>query len=134
MLEVVATIRLEMIIKTVKPSNTNRRSTARVRLAVNNPDSIAATAVTATACPTTASETPVSAAIGVRRVAGRYSAVRSPKTPRVNDSTAAHFAGVLSGSAGLGIVLHTSLLNCRPSPEAREYCQSQQGECPRYVS
>ncbi|GAN67545.1 hypothetical protein AOR01nite_25470 [Acetobacter orleanensis] len=55
---------------------------------------MATTAVTVTACPAKASETPSPVAMGVRRLAGRYSAVKSPKTPMVREKTAIHAGDV----------------------------------------
>ncbi|MNE08499.1 hypothetical protein D3C80_1011500 [compost metagenome] len=111
-LEETATKRLDAIINVENPSNTQRRSILRVRPGTNRPANSATTAVTVTAWPASASDTPSSVAIGVNRLAGRYSAVSKPNTPMANDNTAIH-AGVAGSASGpapgrlSGTALHT---------------------------
>lgn len=92
-LEETATNRLEATINVEKPSNTQRRSMPRVRPGTNKPANSATTAVTVTAWPASASDTPRSVAISVNKLAGRYSAVSKPNTPIASENTANH-AGV----------------------------------------
>ena len=86
-LEENATNKLEAIISVENPSNTTRRSIPRVRPGTSNPANNATTAVTVTAWPARASDTPRSIAIGVNRLAGRYSAVNNPNTPMARENT-----------------------------------------------
>ncbi len=90
MLDDNATKALERIIRAVKLNSTRRLSIERVSRGTSSPANKATTAVTVTACPASASDTPRSAAIGVNRLAGRYSAVSSPKTPMASENTATH--------------------------------------------
>ncbi|CUI85673.1 Uncharacterised protein [Achromobacter dolens] len=92
-LEDIATNRLEATIRVLKASSTARRSSARVRPGTSSPANNATTAVTVTACPASASETPRSSAIGVSRLAGRYSAVSKPNTPIASENTAIQAGG-----------------------------------------
>ncbi len=92
MLEETATSKLEAIINVEKARSTTRRSSPLVKTGTNRPETSATTAVTVTACPAKASDTPSSAAIGVSRLAGRYSAVSRPNTPVVSENTASHAA------------------------------------------
>jgi hypothetical protein len=87
-LEEKATSKLEAIISVEKHSNTIRRSIPRVKPGTSNPENNATTAVTVTACPAKASVTPSSTAIGVSKLAGRYSAVNNPNTPIASENTA----------------------------------------------
>ncbi|KWV89677.1 hypothetical protein PFLmoz3_00661 [Pseudomonas fluorescens] len=94
-LEETATRRLEATISVENPSNTQRRSIPRVRPGTNKPANSATTAVTVTAWPASASDTPRSVAISVNKLAGRYSAVSNPNTPIASEKTAIH-----AGAAG----------------------------------
>ena len=97
-LEETATKRLEATINVEKPNNTQRRSMPRVRPGTNKPANSATTAVTVTAWPANASDTPRSVAISVNKLAGRYSAVSNPNTPIANEKTAIH-AGVVGSTS-----------------------------------
>lgn len=90
-----ATSRFDAIISVEKASSTWRRSKRRVRRGTSRPANSATTAVIVTACPASASDTRISAAIGVSRLAGRYSAVSKPNTPIVSENTA-----IQAGAAG----------------------------------
>ncbi|MNV35989.1 hypothetical protein D3C71_1274500 [compost metagenome] len=101
MLDDSATSRLEAIISAEKPSSTTRRSSPRVRPGTSKPANKATTAVTVTAWPAKACDTPRSTAIGVSRLAGRYSAVSKPKTPIANENTAIQAAEVGAARSAL---------------------------------
>lgn len=111
-LEEKATNKLEITIKNENASNTHRLSKDRVRPGKINPEHNAATAVTVTVWPATASDTPSSEAIGVRRLAGKYSDVNNPKTPIVRENTAVHAGAVgppLLEPEGAASILVTTL-------------------------
>lgn len=97
-----ATSRLDAIISVENPSSTTRRSMPRVRPGTSNPANNATTAVTVTACPANACDTPRSTAIGVNRLAGKYSAVSRPNTPIARENTAiqAGLVGATLASTG----------------------------------
>ena len=90
-----ATNRLEIICSSVKNINTQRRSILLVAEVISSPVTRATNAVAVTVCPASPSLMPRLCAIGVRRLAGKNSAVIRPKTPRASDQTAfqAGFAG-----------------------------------------
>ncbi|MCW2263115.1 hypothetical protein M2265_004538 [Sphingobacterium kitahiroshimense] len=111
-LEEKATNKLEVTIKNENASSTHRLSKDRVRPGKINPEHNAATAVTVTVWPATASDTPSSEAIGVRRLAGKYSDVNNPKTPIVRENTAVQAGAVgppLLESKGAACILVTTL-------------------------
>ncbi len=101
-----ATSRLDAIISVENPNSTRRRSMPRVRPGTSNPANKATTAVTVTAWPASASDTPRSRAIGVSRLAGRYSAVSRPNTPIARENTAIQ-AGVVGSTLSWAGAWHT---------------------------
>lgn len=101
MLDDSATSRLEAIIRVEKPSSTTRRSSPRVRPGTSSPANKATTAVTVTAWPANASDTPISPPMGVSKLAGRYSAVNKPNTPIASENTAIQAAEAGAASPAL---------------------------------
>ncbi|KAG1384948.1 hypothetical protein G6F59_017701 [Rhizopus arrhizus] len=112
MLDENSTNMFEAIISVEKPSRTTRRSMPRVSPGTSNPANNATTAVTVTACPAKASDTLRAAAIGVSRLAGRYSAVNRPNTPIANENTAIQAAevGAASPAWPRGVLAKGSLI------------------------
>ncbi len=96
-----------------KNINTQRRSMLLVAGVISKPVTSATSAVAVTVCPATPSLTPRLAAIGVSRLAGKNSAVMSPKTPSPSDQTArqAGLAGVKAWLAAIdGFICYSPVI------------------------